>query len=495
MIDRPSRRRFIGLAAAGAGAAALGPFVLAGCDAGTPDATGASVLTPSSSPGTVGGPGAAASTLTAGPAPTDAGFSAPPLLGRPTDRSITVNSLPSTTTSFHIEYGTAAGRYERRTPTQDGVAGRPVESLVGGLEPGTRYYYRVVTPTGPGADRTFVTRRAPGTPFVFTVQGDSHPERAGKQFDAGLYVRTLGSTAADDPDFSIAMGDDFSVDTLKTVNASTVRDVYLRQRPWLGLVGAPWFLVNGNHEQASRANLDGTPDNVAVWAQTSRNSLYPQPAPDGFYTGDTEVVPHIGSLRDYFAFTWGDLLLIFLDPYWHTPGVVDNAFGADRTTKAKRNVWDNTIGEAQYRWFAETLRSATARHIVVVTHHVNGTGRGGATAAKSYEWGDAAGYRTNRPTWPRTIHQLMVDHGVSLFLQGHDHVFAHEVVDGVNYQTLPDPANTNPSSDNADAYPGAVIHPNSGHLRIGVDPDRLRVEYVRSFLDRSDEVAYAYEVR
>ena len=37
------------------------------------------------------------------------------------------------------------------------------------------------------------------------------------------------------------------------------------------------------------ANLDGTPDNVAVWAQTSRNAYYPQPAPDVFYTGDARA--------------------------------------------------------------------------------------------------------------------------------------------------------------------------------------------------------------
>jgi hypothetical protein len=41
----------------------------------------------------------------------------------------------------------------------------------------------------------------------------------GKEFNADLCVRTLQSAAADRPDFYLNIGDDFSVDQLKTVNA------------------------------------------------------------------------------------------------------------------------------------------------------------------------------------------------------------------------------------------------------------------------------------
>jgi hypothetical protein len=83
----------------------------------------------------------------------------------------------------------------------------------------------------------------------------------------------LTSAASDQPDFYITIGDDFSVDSLKNVNAETVTQLYINQRPWLGLVEAPVFLVNGNHEQAALANLDGTPNNIAVWAQTAQRLL------------------------------------------------------------------------------------------------------------------------------------------------------------------------------------------------------------------------------
>ena len=80
-----------------------------------------------------------------------------------------------------------------------------------------------------------------------------------------MYEQTLLAVAGDRPDFYLTMGDDFSVDTLKEWTADTVEGVYLRQLPYLGLVGhsAPLFLVNGNHEQAAKYLLDGSAQHVA----------------------------------------------------------------------------------------------------------------------------------------------------------------------------------------------------------------------------------------
>lgn len=111
-----------------------------------------------------------------------------------------------------------------------------------------------------------MTQRSPGSTFSFDIQGDSHPERP-QQNDPELYRGTLLSAASDQPDFYLTIGDNFSVDNLKTVNVGTVTERYTLQREFLGLVGnsALVFLVNGNHEQAARYNLHGTPNNVAVW--------------------------------------------------------------------------------------------------------------------------------------------------------------------------------------------------------------------------------------
>jgi hypothetical protein len=430
------------------------------------------------------------------PAPTSTNldFIATEILGRPTDTSVTVNVVPAVTMEIYYEYGTTPGAYTNSTTLQTAAAGAPLETLIDGLQPNMRYYYRIRYGGQAGQEHTFHTQRAPGSTFTFAIQGDSHPERVNKQFDAGLYTRTLESAANDAPDFYLTIGDDFSVDQLKSITPETVAALYINQRQWLGLVGAPVFLVNGNHEQAARANLDGTSDNVAVWAQIARNSYYSQPAPDSFYTGDTEPIEFIGQLRDYYAFTWGDALFVVVDPYWHSPQTVDNQFGGNREEKKNRDIWNVTLGDVQYQWFKRVLETSTARYKFVFAHHVNGTGRGGTELAYTYEWGDAAGLATHRPGWDKTIHQLMVDNHVTIFFQGHDHLFARQELDGVIYQTLPSPADPNYAIDNADAYQSGNILPASGHIRVTVSPDGVTVDYIRSYLNQPDELAFSYTI-
>ncbi|MCX6055822.1 MAG: metallophosphoesterase family protein [Chloroflexi bacterium] len=417
------------------------------------------------------------------------------ILGRPTDTSITVNVIATKSTEVYYEFGIASGTFTAQTVPQTATAEVPLESQIDGLLPNTRYYFRLRYGDVAGPEHTFTTQRTTGSTFTFDIQGDSHPERTKNQFDPALYTRTLQSAATDQPDFYIALGDDFSVDTLKNVNAQTVTALYIQQRQWLGLVGSPVFLVNGNHEQASLANLDGTPDNVAVWAQNARNSIFPQPAPDAFYSGDEVPVDFIGPLRDYYAFTWGDALFVMIDPYWHSPQTVDNQFGANREEKKNRDLWNTTLGEEQYLWLTKTLETSQSKYKFVFTHHVNGTGRGGIEIADSYEWGDAKNLSVHRPGWEKTIHQLMVENNVTIFFQGHDHIFARQELDGVIYQTLPEPANPFYTLENEDSFISGEKLPNSGHVRVSVSANGVTVDYIRSFLDQVDELAFSYTVQ
>lgn len=433
------------------------------------------------------------------------------ILGRPANTSIAAN-LWSTTHSgdVFLTWRGADGRDSGQSATYQLQAGNPLEVELTNLSPNARYTYRVwLRPAGaaaflPAPERAFHTARAPGSTFTFTVQGDSHPERR-QQFDGQLYERTLRTAAADQPDFHILMGDDFSVDTLDaaTVTREQVVGRYTLQRPYLGLIGdgAPLFLVNGNHEQAARYLLDGTPDNVAVWAQNARNAYYPQPAPDGFYTGNAEMVPHIGLLRNHFAWTWGDALFVVIDPYWSSPTCIDNPFGGG---DKRSSLWDVEHGDAQYNWLKQTLEGSTARHKFVFAHHVLGTGRGGVELANTYEWG---GYDRNgqwlfeayRPDWPKPIHQLMADNGVTIFFQGHDHIWVKQELDGVIYQTLSEPADPYYTLYNDSAYLNGVKYPNTGYTRVKVGPNGVKVEYVRTWLPKdegpgqaSGSVAYSY---
>jgi hypothetical protein len=445
------------------------------------------------------------------------------VLGRVGGRSVTVSALPRQTLEGYFEYGTASGEYGEKTSVVTFPAGKPVEAIFGNLHPNTEYFYRMqCRKPGEAAFQArpecrFHTQRAAGSTFTFGVQGDSHPERP-QMSDPELYVRTLLNAASGKPDFYICMGDDFSVDTLRTVNADTVADRYTLQRPFLGLVGqsAPLFLLNGNHEQASLFNFNQSDvrHDVAVWAQNARNLYFPTPAPDGSFTGDTEPLKQIGPLKDYYAWTWGDALFVVLDNYWHSPALVDNGFqerdqggGQDRGGRGDRDWWGLTLGDAQYHWFKRTLEESKAKYKFVFAHHVLGSGRGGIDECDLFEWGgrNKRGdweFNRRRPGWELPVHQLMVKHGVTIFFQGHDHLFARQERDGIVYQEVPMPADQGYVAYNEDRYGSGVKLPNSGHLRVTVSPEQVKVDYVRCYLPKDEneqrktgEVAHSYTIK
>jgi len=430
------------------------------------------------------------------------------ILGCPTATSVGLDVHPTHDITASIIYGPAGSSLSSHSAEQSMLAGSSVQLTLAGLKPNTAYDYRLrykaegASEFSESSTFHFQTQRPAGSEFTFFVQGDSHPERVGKMHDPALYEQTLLSAEKAKPDFFICLGDDFSVDTLPERTKSTVEGAYLKQVPYLGLVGrnAPVFLVNGNHEQAAKANLDGTADSLGVWAQTARNKNFMQPAPDSFYSGDTDEVEHIGLLRDYYAWTWGDALFVTIDPYWHSDVAVDNR--ADGGQK-QRDFWKITLGDNQYSWLKKTLMSSKSKYKFVFSHHVLGTGRGGVERASYFEWG-ATGpeFKDNRPTWDMPIHQLFVKSGVNVFFQGHDHIFCKQELDGVIYQTCPVPSDTNNVIMNGDAYVNGDQRVGAGLVQVHVAPDKAHIEFRRSWLEGSApeghkhfEVDYQYDVR
>lgn len=426
------------------------------------------------------------------------------ILGRPTCESIALSVMAPERMEAGVEFGTATGRYTRRTPMVMLEPGVPHEFQLDGLAPGTRYFYRVNS----GPEYSFSSCRGAGTPFSFGVEGDSHPERAGKMYDAELFERTLQTAASHGLDFYIALGDDFSLDRLYRtgrLNAGTVDALYAEQRRYFGIAGrtSAFFHVNGNHEHAARYLLDGTKDAVAVLAGRARIRHYPLPAPDGFYSGDTEPVEHVGLPRDYYAWTWGDALFVALDPYWHSPVAIDSGLGGGSSGR-RVNGWEATMGDAQYHWLRRVLEQSAARYKFVFVHHVLGTGRGALAVSDLFEWGGRnrqgeVEFKKYRPGWPLPVHSLLAKHGVSVVFQGHDHLFAREEKNGVVYQTAPNPADASYTAFNREAYGGGTVLGNSGYLRVSVRPERAVVEYIRSWLPKDEsagrkhgEVAYSY---
>lgn len=430
------------------------------------------------------------------------------ILGRPTNSSIAISVMSLTKQNVFVEYGTTKSSLSKRSKEFQLVDKNPSVIELTGLKSNTKYYYRLkykasgTSSLSTGKTHSFSTAKTAGKSFSFSLHGDTHPERAGKMFNADLYSVTLANIAAQQPDFHILMGDDFSIDPLISKNQATkenVEKIYSTHRNWLATAGAsvPMFLVNGNHEQAAAYLLNGTSSSPAVLAGNARLKYFPLPAPNAFYSGNTTEIPDVGLPRDYYSWTWGDALFITLDPYWHSPNAVDNVAGtlvAEDQGSGKGNnksgagagkasdLWKVGIGDEQYAWLKKTLETSNAKFKFVFAHHVLGTGRGAIEVSTNYEWGgkDPKGVSTfekERPNWELPIHDLMVKNGVSIFFQGHDHIFVTQERDGLIYQSMPNPADDSFSMFNDAAYKSGTKAPNSGHVRVTVSPVEAKVEY------------------
>lgn len=442
------------------------------------------------------------------------------VLGRASDKSVAVSLLGKETLEAFIEYGIQPGKYDEKTKPIALPAGQPFETTLTDLRPSTRYYYRLQTRKPrdgefkPRPECQFHTQRSAGSTFIFCVQGDSHPERP-FMCEPNLYARTLQHAASCRPDLYFCMGDDFSPAKVRTYDAEHLAAPYLLQRPFLGLVAqsTSLYLVNGNQDQGSLFNFNQTDERhrVAVGVQNARNKFFPMPATEGIYTGDAKRLEGIGLLRDYYAWTWGDALFVVIDNYWHSPALVDSPFqkdGKKGDDKKNRDGWSVTLGDEQYQWFKKTLEGSKAKFKFVFAHHVMGTGRGGVEASERYEWGGmgkgkgpAGDFKTKRPGWQLPVHQLMVKHGVSIFFQGHDHLYARQERDGVVYQEAPVPADHKYATGFADGYTSGTKLPNSGYLRVTVSPQEAKVDYVRCWLPKDEtarqktgDIAHTYTV-
>jgi hypothetical protein len=419
------------------------------------------------------------------------------ILGRPTDRAITLSVLAYAEREGYVAYGAQAGAPDQRTPLRRFAAGEPAEVRLESLAPGTRYFYRFHSRKAGGEalaateEFSFTTARPRGAPFTFTIQADPHLDFG---IDPANYEKSLRHAVAARTDFHVDLGDTFMTDKYPTYTDALPH--YLAQRYYFGIVGptAPVFLVLGNHdgEQLGR----GGDESMAVWSNLTRKKYFPNPVPDGFYTGSATPHRRAGLLQNYYAWEWGDALFVVLDPFWYSPrtrggsrdGPVDN--------------WSRTLGREQYDWLARTLAGSTARFKFLFLHHLAGgetpEGRGGSEAAAFFEWGGREidgrdTFAQKRPGWPLPVHALLVRHRVSAVFHGHDHLYAQQEKDGIVYQLVPQPGHTRNDNIRSAAeygYKSGVIAGASGILRVNVSPERALVEYVRAYPDRAEDATH-----
>ena len=444
------------------------------------------------------------------------------ILGRPTDKSVTVNVFfDRKQDSMYIEYGTVSGKYTDRTdPTSSIQADEPYEEVISRLLPDTRYFYRIMSKPAnrssfdKGTEHTFHTQRSKGSSYTFTIVADSHLFKPNSR-----YKKVLANCLLDNPDFHVDLGDTFMTDFINSPNYEKVLHQYLNHRPYFGILthSAPLFYVLGNHDSEYLWYLNGCkgedgcngeyPD-IAVWSTAARKATIPNPFPDNFYTGnDTDYGIYKASDRDYeigiresyYEWEWGDAQFIVLDPYWE----MDNHNG--------RN-WNVLHGDEQYEWFRQTVKNSTSKYIFVFEHHILGQDRGGVELADYYEWGgmsygDKGKYEFDkyRPNWEKPFHALLVDKVNSgagvIYFQGHDHLFAAGEKDSVYYVELPKPGVNpvnSPDGGNARSYFKSAAYPCAGHVRVMVSPEKAFVEYVKVNFSSSEgknrDVAFQFKI-
>ncbi len=430
------------------------------------------------------------------------------ILGRPTNNSITASVLFDQNMQFYFEYGLQSGVYPNQTGIFSNSANTPDEIELSNLLPNAQYFYRMHFKTLAAnaysftPEYTFQTQRVAGSTFTFTIESDEH--LYDKKGVKSLYNVTLANQAEDHPDFMLSLGDIFGDDHNPfEITSGAVDSLHKDYIPHLANVchSIPFYVCLGNHEGENDFYLaQNPPNNLCVWATNWRKFYYPNPFPNDFYSGNTDNEPFgIGNPENYYSWTWGDALFVVLDVYRD-----------QNDTTAKPKNWDWSLGLPQYNWLKNTLENSTSNFKFVFAHHVRGQGRGGITNARLFEWGgyeqNGTNYTftANRPNMEKPIHQLFVDNGVNIFFQGHDHVFAHEILDSVTYQAVPMAADSTYEIGmlaNADAYVSDTVD-GTGHIKVTVSASCVQVDYIKAFLpadtlggiNHNREIAFSYTI-
>jgi hypothetical protein len=427
-------------------------------------------------------------------ATTGGSFPGTVVLGSPTATSILVSVAAPSALEVYVEHGPASGTYTARTSPTPIQGSIPAEIALSGLEPDAAWFYRVrYRPAGSGEyiaapEASFHTQRGVGSAFTFAVEADPHiglDEKASPD----LFRQELANVRAARPDFLVDLGDTFMGDKVAR-DGTPVADVYSELRDYFAIAGpsVPLFLVNGNHDGEAGWSLAGGEGSVAAQATRARRAYYPNPQPEGFYAGGADATAT--GLRDSsYAWEWGDALFVVLDPYSATT----------RKPGPDGDLWDWTLGEAQYRWLAEVLRTSTRPYKFVFSHHIIGDLRGGIEWAGMYEWGGNGAdgidaFDEQRPGWGTPIHDLFVRYGVAIFFQGHDHLYVRQELDGVVYQEVPQPATQGGDPQRMAAeyrYLSGEVLGSPGYLEVTVAGTGVTVAYVHTGAGAGDRSGYA----
>lgn len=379
------------------------------------------------------------------------------LVGSPsaTSATIAVKSLSSTTSiQVYIEYGYAKTGYGLKSPTILIAKGASQNITLSGLKPASIIYYRIRYASGTSktflslAQANFATTKEVAN-AVFAIQADPHMD---ENSSADVYHGTLAQIVAATPAFLMDLGDIFMVDKLPQKTEANIRARFELMKSFYQKIGTiPLKICLGNH--------DGELGYSSFNTKKYRKEYFPE------QTGELA----------YFSFTGPDQIHIVLDPFTYTM--------KNPTTAG----WEWTLGKTQYDWLVDTLKNSKERHKFIYIHHLlvgDQTSRGGVEIALKNEWGGknndgSYGFDTYRPGWGKPIHQLLIDHKVGFVFKGHDHLYVKQELDGIIYQTVPQPSHPGDKINvNQYGYISGKGVGGSGFLKVSTNGNIAKVDFI-----------------
>ena len=290
----------------------------------------------------------------------------------PTDTSAVINLINGETPlKGELRYrpegarAWAAQPVELAPTTQENLRAGTLSVRLAGLKPGPRYEYELRQNNRPvqGGAGSFMTRRLASEPFRFIAMTDAHVNPANP--DRSPVLRVSADTASRyKPDFVLHLGD--NIQTVGSTHGGPAAEenhpniFYIYYRQMLGQLQsqAGQFILNGNWEGENGWH----PEPNRSWARNARMAFAPAP--------DNSTYPEGGSPRqDYYAFTWGDALLVGLNATGY------NAINHEHT-RGPGSGSDWTLGKEQFAWLEKTLAESKATWKFLFIHHAVGGNAG-----------------------------------------------------------------------------------------------------------------------
>ena len=370
------------------------------------------------------------------------------------------NSLSFTVTatasgSFYLEYGATKEQLVTKSAITKISANKPLTFELRNLEVNTLLYYRVryllgksksylATPISSARTNQLLSTA------TFAVQADPHMDQ---NSSAEVYLNTLQQVVAAAPAFLMDLGDIFMVDKLQDKSEANIRSRFeLMKSYYAKLENVPLRITLGNH--------DGELGYSKFNTKNYRREYFPE------QTGELA----------YYSFEGPDQLHVVLDPFTYT---MENP---------KDDGWQWTLGKAQYEWLKKTLKESEARHKFIYIHHLlvgNAQSRGGVEIAHLNEWGGknvdgSYGFDQFRPGWGQPVHQILLENKVGFVFKGHDHLYVKQDLDGIVYQTLPQPSHPGDKLDVKQyGYLSGRGVGGSGFLKVRTEGDTAFVDFIK----------------